>query len=117
MAIAKFHRGGIYLARLDPVKGAEAGKLRPIIILMAQILLDVKPPQVFVIPLSSQSQQEFQALHVALESRDNLNVKSFALIEHSRSISIRRIQSEKLAQLHEHEIKLVTHRLKRLIDL
>ena len=37
-------RGGVYLARLDPARGAEVGKLRPVVILTAQALLDVNPP-------------------------------------------------------------------------
>ena len=46
-------RGGIYLSRLDPAKATEVGKIRPVIMLNSQIILDVVPSTVFVCPLSS----------------------------------------------------------------
>jgi len=45
-------RGGVYLARLDPVKGAEVGKRRPVVTLIDQKLLDIKPAHVFICPFS-----------------------------------------------------------------
>jgi mRNA interferase MazF len=109
-------RGGIYLARLDPAKAAEIGKIRPVIILNAQAILDVLPPIIFVCPLSSQSQPEFAGLHVALSMRDNLKVPSYALVEHCRSITTRRIIHPKLAQLTASELSTILHRLQRLIE-
>lgn len=110
-------RGGIYLARLDPVKGAEVGKLRPVAILTSQAILDITPPTLFICPLSSQSKPEFSSLHVKLSSRDNLEVTSFALVEHCRSISLRRVIYPRLAQLTSAEIHLILHRLQRLVGL
>lgn len=56
----------MYLARLDPARGAEVGKLRPVVVLTAQEILDVEPPFVFVCPLSSRSDPAYEALHVKL---------------------------------------------------
>lgn len=110
-------RGGVYLAKLDPAKAAEVGKIRPVIILNAQAILDIIPPTVFVCPLSSQSQPAFNSLHVALPGRDNLCVTSYALVEHCRSITIRRITYPRLAQLTDLELSTILHRLKRLVGL
>lgn len=66
----KLTYGGIYLSRLDPVQGAEVGKLRPVVILTEQSLLDVGPPHVFVCPLSSRSDPAYQALHLRIEPRE-----------------------------------------------
>jgi mRNA interferase MazF len=92
-------RGGIYLAKLDPAKAAEVGKIRPVAILNCQTILDIIPPTVFICPLSSQSKPEFSSLHVKLPARDSLKVTSYALVEHCRSITIRRIMYPRLAQL------------------
>ena len=108
-------RGGVYLARLDPAKGAEIGRLRPLVVLTDQLLLDIEPPQIFVCPLSSRSDPAYAALHVALAARDSLRVQSYALAEHCRSISIRRIQSERLAQLAPGEVEAIINKLQRLI--
>ena len=108
-------RGGVYLARLDPVKGAEVGKLRPVVVLTDQSLLDVSPPHVFVCPLSGRSDPDYQALHLSLPARDSLRVISYALVEHCRAISIRRLQSERLAKLEIDEMNEIIRRLHRLV--
>jgi mRNA interferase MazF len=110
-------QGGIYLAKLDPAKAAEVGKIRPVVILNSQAILDIIPPTVFVCPLSSQSQPEFSSLHVRLPARDNLKVISFALVEHCQSITIRRIGYPRLAQLTSAELFVILHRLQRLVGL
>lgn len=110
-------RGGVYLARLDSAKGAEVGKMRPVVVLTEPTLLAVDPPVVFVCPLSSQSESRFAALHVALPARDRLLVESFALVEHCRAISRSRILSERLSQISEVEIEIIAQRLLRLIGL
>ena len=110
-------RGGIYLARLDPAKTSEVGKIRPVIILNSQIILDSVPPIVVICPLSSQSHPQFNNLHFELDARDSLAVKSYALIEHCRSISITRIIYPRLAQTSSYELKRILHILQQLIGI
>jgi mRNA interferase MazF len=113
--ITRIARGGVYLARLDPAKGAEVGKLRPVVVLTAQSLLDVKPAHVFICPLSSRSKLEYKALHLALSPRDNLKVESHALVEHCRAISVRRLRLRRLAMLEREELNEIIRRLHRLV--
>jgi len=113
----KITRGGIYLAKLDPAKAAEVGKIRPVVILNVQAFLNIEPPIIFVCPLSSHSKPEYQALHVRITERDNLQVTSFALIEHCRSISLNRIIYPRLAQLDTVELNTILHRLQRLVGM
>lgn len=110
----KLIRGGVYLARLHPSKGAEIGKLRPVVVLTDQILLDVSPPLIFICPLSSRSDPEFSALHVSLPPRDSIHRPSFALVEHCRGISRSRVQSERLGQTTADEMATILHRLMRM---
>jgi mRNA interferase MazF len=110
-------RGGVYLAKLNPAKTMEIGKIRPVIILNSQEILNALPPIIFICPLSSQSQPEFSNLHFELIVRDNLKVKSYALIEHCRSITINRIIYPRLAQTTPSELKNILHKLQRLIGL
>lgn len=109
-------RGGIYLARLDPAKKAEIRKIRPIIILNSQIILNASPPIIFVCPLSSKSQTEFSKLHFELEVRDNLQAKSYALVEHCRSITINRVVHPRLAQTTCTELNTILYKLQLLVD-
>jgi len=110
-------RGGIYLAKLNPAKAAEIGKIRPVAILNSQFILNNTPPIIFICPLSSQSQPAFSDLHVALPKRDNLKIISYALVEHCRSITINRITYPRLAQLTTDELSTILHRLQRLVGL
>lgn len=110
-------RGGIYLARLNPAKKDEVGKVRPVIILNSQEILNSSPPIIFICPLSSQSHPNFKALHVELDIRDNLKVKSYALVEHCRSITLNRIIHPRLAQITFAELNNVLHKLQLLIGL
>lgn len=108
-------RGGIYLAKLDPSKKSEVGKIRPVTLLTSQIILDSRPPIIFICPLSSKSHKEYHHLHVELMPRDNLEVISYALVEHCRSIGIGRLIYPRLAQMTTQEVSLITHKLMRLI--
>lgn len=110
-------RGGVYLARLDPAKHVEIGKIRPVVILTAQAILNEEPALLFICPLSSQSHSTHRSLHLELPARDNLQVTSFALVEHARSISINRIILPRLAQLLPQELSEILHRLQRLIGI
>ena len=113
--VEKLIRGGVYLVRLDPVKGAEIGKLRPVTVLTAQTLLDIDPPMLFVCPLSSRSEPAYQSLHVPISVRDELRADSFGLVEHCRAISRQRVLSHRLAQLTDQEIDTIVQKLQRLV--
>ncbi len=110
-------QGGVYLVKLDPEKASDIGKIRPVVILTAQTILDVTPPIIFTCPLSSRSYTEFNSLHVELAPRDNLEVISYALTEHCQSISIKRMIYPRLAQLTKKELFLILDKLQRMVGL
>jgi mRNA interferase MazF len=110
-------QGGVYLARLDPSKHSEIGKIRPVVILMSQLVLDIQPASVLVCPLSSQSFPNRSPLHVALTPRDGLQRHSYALVEHCRSISIKRLIEPRLAQLSTNELGLIFIRLRQMCNM
>jgi mRNA interferase MazF len=110
-------QGGIYLGKLDPSKSFEVGKIRPVIILNSQIILNSVPAVVFICPLSSQSHRKFANLHVELTPRDSLKVSSYALAEHCRAVAITRIMSPRIAQTTIQELSAIIRRLNQLISL
>ncbi len=109
-------QGGIYLAKLNPSKKGEVGKVRPVVVLTNQIILDSEPPIIFVCPLSSQSHKKFASLHIEIPARDSLSTLSYALVEHCRAISHQRIATHRLAQLQHREVVDIIQRLNTLID-
>lgn len=110
-------QGGVYLARLDPSKHAEVGKIRPVVVLMGQFILDIQPINVFICPLSSQSYEGCSHLHVQLPPRDSLQKESFALVEHCRSISVKRLIEPRLAQLTMDELAFIFTRLRHMCNM
>lgn len=110
-------RGGIYLAKLNPARASEIGKVRPVVVLNAQAILDATPPVTFICPLSSKSQSQFGNIHFKLVPRDNLGVESFALVEHCRAISSSRFIHPRLAQISEEELLAILSRIGNLIGL
>jgi mRNA-degrading endonuclease toxin of MazEF toxin-antitoxin module len=48
-----FKKGEIYLARLNPRKGNEVGKVRPVFIYQTDMLNDIGHPTTIILPLST----------------------------------------------------------------
>ena len=97
-------RGEIYLAYLNPNKGKEVGKLRPVLILQTDILNEIKHPTVIILPLTTQL-KDSQILRHRITKRGNLKQNSDVLCDQIRAISIERIKSEKIATLTRTELK------------
>ena len=49
----KLNFGEIWLADLNPQKGIEPGKFRPVLIIQDQVLLDIFHPSTLIIPLTT----------------------------------------------------------------
>lgn len=109
-------QGGVYLAKLNLTKKGEVGKVRPVVVLTTQTILDARPPVIFICPLSSQSHKKLDSLHIEIPQRDSLLKNSYALIEHCRAIADHRIATHRLAQLQRREIIEIIKRLNLLID-
>ena len=109
-------QGDIYLARLDPIKTGEVGKIRPVVVLTADIFLPVTPV-VFICPLSSRSDPGCADLHLEVGPRENLHKVSFALPEHARSISKARLVMPRLAQLSPKEFQIIIQNIQRLMGV
>lgn len=109
-------QGGVYLAKLNPKKGNEVGKVRPVVVLTNQYLLNNNPPVTFICPLSSYSSPEFASLHIELPPRDRLKKTSYALVEHCKAIDSSRLTNNRLTQLSQYELKQIIKSLRLLID-
>lgn len=52
--MALIRRGEVWVARLNPNQGAEVGKVRPVVVIQADLLTDAGIPTVLVVPLTTQ---------------------------------------------------------------
>lgn len=84
-------RGQVCLANLNPGKGTEPGKIRPVLIVQDQALIDVKHPSTLIIPLTTQLIDNVEPLRIRIAAKDKLNKTSDLLIEQLWAIDNRRL--------------------------
>jgi mRNA interferase MazF len=96
-------RGGIYLARLSPTKGAEPGKVRPVVILQRQEILDIYPT-VVVAPITSKLKGKYP-VRLFIKARERLERDSAVMVDQIRAIDVSRIVPDRLASLTREEMQ------------
>ena len=84
-------RGEIWLADLNPRRGTEPGKTRPVLIVQAQALLDAEHPSTLVVPLTTQLVEDAEPLRFRIGAAGSLKRDSDALIDQVRAIDNRRL--------------------------
>jgi mRNA interferase MazF len=104
-------RGEIWVARLNPNSGAEIGKIRPVVILMEQHLLDAGSSVVMAAPLTTQYWPGLAALRVTVPARDRLLKDSHIVLEQTRALDRSRFGEFPLSRLTQAEMSLVEQRL------
>jgi mRNA interferase MazF len=100
-------RGGIYLANFNPSKGTEPGKIRPCVIMQSDLLNEAEHPSTTVLPLTTQLLEDTAPLRYRVAARDGLESDSDIMLDQTRTIDNRRMISELLTILTEHEISEV----------
>ncbi len=111
-------RGEIFLANLNPKKGNEVGKLRPVVIIQTDFLNEIKHPTVIILPLSTQLIDDAYPLRYRIKKRDNLEKDSDILCDQIRSIDINRIiTTNLLTKLTQKELYEIEHMLEILLGM
>ncbi len=106
-----------YLASLNPKKGNEVGKLRPVLIYQTDMLNQVAHPTTTILPLSTQLIDESYPLRMRIEKRDKLDFSSEILCDQIRTIDNQRILNEKLTTLSDDEMKQVDKQVKIVLAI
>lgn len=96
--------GEVWLANLNPSKGTEPGKTRPVLLLQNQILLDVLHPSTLVIPLTTKLIEDVEPLRLRIKAQNKLEKDSDLLIDQIRAIDNRRLIDGPLATLNTQQL-------------
>lgn len=107
-----FKRGEVYLANLNPKKGNEVGKLRPVIIYQTDMLNDIAHPTTTVLPLSTYLIDDSYPLRLRIAKRDKLEATSDIICDQIRTIDNIRIINEKLTVLSHDEMDQLDKQIK-----
>ena len=87
----KIKHGEIWIANLNPTRGTEPGKLRPVLIVQNQALLDIEHPSTLIIPLSTKLIDAAEPLRIRIKSQGKLKKDSNLLIDQIRAIDNKRL--------------------------
>ena len=82
-------RGEIWVADLNPRRGTEPGKTRPVLIVQAQALLDVGHPSTLVTPHTTRLVDEAEPLRIRILATGDLQRDSDVVIDQLRAIDNR----------------------------
>lgn len=110
-------RGEIWVANLNPNKGGEIGKLRPVVILQADELTATGLATILIAPLTSQFRPIFATLRVKVSARNRLTRNCFVMIEHLRALDRSRFGEGPLATLTSEEMAAVDKSLLAVMGL
>jgi mRNA interferase MazF len=95
------------LADLNPRRGTEPGKTRPVLIIQNQALLDAGHPSTLVIPLTTRLIEDAAPLRLRLSARDRLERDSDLLIDQIRAIDNQRLVTGPLTLLGGEEMSRI----------
>ena len=83
-------RGGVWLANLTPRRGTEPGKIRPVLVVQNQALLDADHPSTLIVPLTTRLVDDAEPLRLRLPAQGRLKKDSDLLLDQLRAIDNRR---------------------------
>ncbi|MGH7836647.1 MAG: type II toxin-antitoxin system PemK/MazF family toxin [Candidatus Binataceae bacterium] len=110
-------RGEVWLANLNPRRGAEPGKTRPVLIVQAQALLDAGHPTTMVVPLTTNLIDDAEPLRIRVSVQSSLRRESDLLIDQLRAIDNSRLVQGPLARLDGPTLNRVSAALREVLDL
>jgi len=110
-------RGEVWLADLNPRRGTEAGKTRPVLIVQAQALLDAEHPSTLILPLSTKLIDAAEPLRIRIPASGALKKDSDALIDQLRAIDNHRLVQGPLTRLAPRQLFAVGSALLDVLEL
>jgi mRNA interferase MazF len=110
-------RGEIWLGNLNPNRGAEIGKVRPVLIVQADSLIAQGDPTIIVLPLTTKVRPSKEPLHVTIPARDELEETCQIMPEQPRTLDRNRLIEGPLTRLTEQELRRVERSLVAMLGL
>ena len=112
----KIKQFDIWIADLEPQRGTESGKVRPVLIVQTNLLNNEHPSSV-VCPITTNVQKDSVILRVHIKKGvSNLKVESDIMIDQIRAIDNRRLIN-KIGELTKDLQALVKDNIKIILDL
>ena len=110
-------RGEVWLASLDPRRGSEPGKTRPVLVVQAQALLNSRHPSTLVIPLTTSLIEDAEPLRIRVPASRGLRQASDLLVDQLRAIDNRRLIRGPLTRLSSAVMTKVEGAMREVLEL
>ena len=110
----KINQFDIWLADLNPARGTEPGKTRPVVIIQTDLLNEVHPSSV-ICPITTNLRPDIELLRVRIEE-GQIDKLSDILIDQIRAIDNRRV-IKIIGKLNKEQILKIKKNIKILLDL
>jgi mRNA interferase MazF len=104
----------IWLADLNPTRGTEPGKTRPVVIVQTD-LLNESHPSTLICPITSKVNADIQLLRVHLK-KGQLDKPSDVLVDQVRAIDNKRF-IKKLSKLTKEQVQTLKTNIRIVLDL
>ena len=115
--MAKPGNGEVWLANLNPGRGTEPGKMRPVLIVQGQALLDAEHPSTLIVPLTTSLIDDAEPLRLRVQARERLDHDSDLLIDQLRAIDNRRLSAGPLARLSSTDMREVYRAVAEVLEI
>jgi mRNA interferase MazF len=109
--------GEVWVANLNPPRGNEIGKIRPVLIVQADELLDGSLPMVIVLPLTTQILPVANRWRVTIPARDRLLRDSQVVIDQPRALDRARLGEGPLTRLDADQMSAVEGSLRAVLGM
>jgi mRNA interferase MazF len=110
-------RGEIWTANLNPTRGREIGKIRPVLIIQVDELIDAGTPMIVVLPLTTRINPEFTLWRISVSARDRLMEPCQIIVDQPRALDRARIGDGPLTILTRTELAAVERSLRVVLGM
>lgn len=115
--MAKPGNGEVWLANLNPGRGTEPGKMRPVLIVQGQGLLDTGHPSTLIVPLTTRLVDDAEPLRLRVPACERLDHDSDLLIDQLRAIDNQRLSAGPLARLSREDMLAVYRAIAEVLEI
>jgi mRNA interferase MazF len=110
-------RGEVWVANLNPPRGREVGKIRPVLVIQADELTDAGTPMIVVLPLTTKVYPAFTLWRITVAARDRLDKDCQVIVDQPRSIDRARFGEGPLTVLTAEEMAKVEKSLLAVVGV
>ena len=100
-------RGQVWVANLNPGRGREIGKIRPVLVLQADELTGIGSPMVVVLPMTTQVYPGYKRWRITVPARDRLLKDCQVVVDQPRALDRERCGEGPLTTLTKEELQSV----------